>query len=35
MDRLNHLNLSWVYVAVLAVSAIGVGIGWLATWRRR
>jgi hypothetical protein len=35
MDRINDLNLAWLYVAVLTVSAIGAGIGWLATWRRR
>ena len=35
MDRINHLNLAWLYLAILAVSAIGAGIGWLTTRRRR
>ncbi len=35
MDALNHLNLAWAPLAVLAASAIGAGIGWLANRRHR
>jgi hypothetical protein len=34
MDRFNHLNLAWVPLIVLAGSALGTGLGWLATRRR-
>jgi hypothetical protein len=34
-DALNHLNLGFTYLLVAACGAIGAGIGWLASRRRR
>jgi len=34
-DALNHLNLAWLGPAAIAAGALGAGIGWLASRRRR
>lgn len=35
MDQLNHVNLGWILVLILACSVIGAGLGWLLAGRRR
>lgn len=34
MDALNHLNLAWAPLLLVAAGAIGAGIDWLANRRR-